>query len=204
MTMPHDAPSLDATFKSELTNIVPQLRAFARSLCGQRELADDLVQETLLKAWAARERFQLGTSMRSWTFVILRNTYLTHTRRYRFTGDYDEQMAERSLREPASQQHPLHLADLYRALQSLSPDQRAAVILVGAGGFTYEDASAICDCAVGTMKSRVARARMALTKLLEDGAPIAPAPAAAATAQPLPVTAMAAILAEVDRLSLAS
>ena len=158
-----------ADFKRELTAVIPHLRAFARGLCGRPDMADDLVQETMLKAWAAQDRFEPGTSMRAWTFVILRNAYLTDMRRNRFRGEYDETVAERILVAPAGQEDPIHLADLQRALQSLPPERREALLLVGAGGFSYEEAATICGCAVGTIKSRVGRARAALTAMLEDG-----------------------------------
>lgn len=156
-------------FKRELTAVVPHLRAFARGLCGRPDLADDLVQETLLKAWAAQDRFEPGTSMRAWTFVILRNAYLTDMRRNRFRGEYDEGVAERILTAPAGQEEPIHLSDLHRALLTLPPERREALLLVGAGGFSYEEAAAICGCAVGTIKSRVGRARAALTEMLANG-----------------------------------
>lgn len=158
-----------ADFKSELTQVVPHLRAFARGLCGRPDMADDLVQETMLKAWAAQDRFEPGTSMRAWTFVILRNAYLTDMRRNRFRGDYDETVAERILTAPAGQEEPIHLADMRRALLTLPPERREALLLVGAGGFSYEEAAEICGCAVGTIKSRVGRARASLTAMLEDG-----------------------------------
>jgi RNA polymerase sigma factor (sigma-70 family) len=156
-------------FKRELTGVIPHLRAFARGLCGRPDLADDLVQETLLKAWAAQERFEPGTSMRAWTFVILRNAYLTDMRRNRFRGEYDEAVAERTLIAPAGQEGPLHLSDMHRALLTLPPERREALLLVGAGGFSYEEAAEICQCAVGTIKSRVGRARAALTRMIESG-----------------------------------
>ena len=157
-------------FKRELTGVVPHLRAFARGLCGRPDMADDLVQETLLKAWAAQDRFEPGTSMRAWTFVILRNAYLTDMRRNRFRGEYDETAAERILTAPAGQEEPIHLSDMHRALLTLPPERREALLLVGAGGFSYEEAASICGCAVGTIKSRVGRARAALTAMIEDGA----------------------------------
>ncbi|MGQ7829812.1 sigma-70 family RNA polymerase sigma factor [Altererythrobacter sp. Z27] len=163
------SPAEKADFKRELTAVIPHLRAFARGLCGRPDMADDLVQETMLKAWAAQDRFEPGTSMRAWTFVILRNAYLTDMRRNRFRGEYDETVAERLLVAPAGQEDPIHLADLQRALQTLPPERREALLLVGAGGFSYEEAAAICGCAVGTIKSRVGRARAALTAMLEDG-----------------------------------
>jgi RNA polymerase sigma-70 factor (ECF subfamily) len=156
-------------FKRELTDVVPHLRAFARGLCGRPDMADDLVQETLLKAWAAQERFEPGTSMRAWTFVILRNAYLTDMRRNRFRGEYDETVAERILTAPAGQEEPIHLSDMHRALLTLPPERREALLLVGTGGFSYEEAANICGCAVGTIKSRVGRARAALTAMIEDG-----------------------------------
>jgi len=158
-----------ADFKHELTAVIPHLRAFARGLCGRPDMADDLVQEALLKAWAAQERFIPGTSMRAWTFVILRNAYLTDMRRNRFRGEYDDVVAERTLVAPAGQEDPIHLADMQRALQTLPPERREALLLVGAGGFSYEEAADICGCAVGTIKSRVGRARAALTRMMEEG-----------------------------------
>ena len=165
-----DSPTEPIDFKRELSAVIPHLRAFARGLCGRPDMADDLVQETMLKAWAARDRFQPGTSMRAWTFVILRNAYLTEMRRNRFRGDYDETTAERILTTPAGQEEPLHLADMHRALLQLPPERREALLLVGAGGFSYEEAAEICGCAVGTIKSRVGRARAALAAMLEEGA----------------------------------
>ena len=156
-------------FKRELENVIPHLRAFARGLCGRPDMADDLVQEALMKAWAAQDRFEPGTSMRAWTFVILRNAYLTDMRRNRFRGDYDETVAERILTAPAGQEEPIHLCDLNRALQTLPPERREALLLVGAGGFSYEEAANICGCAVGTIKSRVGRARSALNSMLSEG-----------------------------------
>ncbi len=156
-------------FKRDLTGVIPHLRAFARGLCGRPDLADDLVQETLLKAWAAQERFEPGTSMRAWTFVILRNAYLTDMRRNRFRADYDETVAERILVAPAAQEGPMHLSDMHRALLTLPPERREALLLVGAGGFSYEEAAQICGCAVGTIKSRVGRARAALSQMIESG-----------------------------------
>src|SRR6185369_16561529 len=156
-------------FKRELTEVIPHLRAFARGLCGRPDLADDLVQETLLKAWAAQERFEPGTSMRAWTFVILRNAYLTDMRRNRFRGEYDETVAERILTAAPGQEGPLHLSDMHRALLTLPPERREALLLVGAGGFSYEEAAQICGCAVGTIKSRVGRARAALATAIETG-----------------------------------
>lgn len=166
---PRRTSAQKADFKTELEDVIPHLRAFARGLCGKADMADDLVQETMLKAWAAQDRFEPGTSMRAWTFVILRNAYLTDMRRNRFRGDYDELTAERILTAPAGQEEPIHLSDMHRALLSLPPERREALLLVGAGGFSYEEAASICGCAVGTIKSRVGRARATVSSMLETG-----------------------------------
>jgi RNA polymerase sigma factor (sigma-70 family) len=159
----------DDEFRAELGRVIPHLRAFGRSLSGNRDLADDLVQETLLKAWAARKRFQAGTNMRAWTFIILRNLFLSQMRRARFKGEWDDITASKILAAPASQERHVDLADLQRALMHLPQPQREALILVGAGGFAYEEAAEICGCAVGTIKSRVARGRVALEQLMSTG-----------------------------------
>ena len=188
-------PLSDADFKRELAAVIPHLRAFGRSLSGSRDLADDLVQETLMKAWAARERFQAGTNMRAWTFIILRNHFLSQMRRARFKGEWDDLVADRMLAAPAGQDKQIELADLQRALLQLPASQREALILVGAGGFAYEEAAEICGVAVGTIKSRVARGRAALEHLLEDGL-LPPRQHNENSAG-----ALAEIMADVDRLS---
>ena len=162
-------PLSDPDFKDQLAQVIPHLRAFGRSLSGSRDLADDLVQETLLKAWAARKRFQAGTNMRAWTFIILRNLFLSQMRRARFKGEWDELTASKILAAPASQDRHIELGDMQRALMHLPQPQREALILVGAGGFAYEEAADICGCAVGTIKSRVARGRVALENLMSEG-----------------------------------
>ena len=166
---PVHTPLPDDEFKVQLAQVIPHLRAFGRSLSGNRDLADDLVQETLLKAWAARQRFQAGTNMRAWTFIILRNLFLSQMRRARFKGEWDEITANKLLAAPASQDRHVELGDMQRALLHLPQPQREALILVGAGGFAYEEAAEICGCAVGTIKSRVARGRVALEALLSEG-----------------------------------
>ena len=158
----------DPEFKAQLAQVIPHLRAFGRSLSGNRDLADDLVQETLMKAWAARLRFQAGTNMRAWTFIILRNLYLSQMRRARFKGEWDDLVADRILAAPASQDKHVELGDMQRALLHLPQPQREALILVGAGGFAYEEAAEICGVAVGTIKSRVARGRVALEAVMSD------------------------------------
>jgi RNA polymerase sigma-70 factor (ECF subfamily) len=186
----------DAAFKSELTAAIPHLRAYGRSLTGDLDRADDLVQDTMLKAWASRDRFAAGTSMKAWTFVILRNVFLSQMRRQKFHGDYDELTAERLLVAAPLQEEATHVADIQRALLELSADQREALILVGAGGMSYEEAAGICDVAVGTMKSRVSRARTALETIMASGRLTTPR-----ADMPPPAEAMGAILERVDTLA---
>jgi RNA polymerase sigma factor (sigma-70 family) len=130
---PEPVPLPDDEFKDQLGAVIPHLRAFGRSLSGSRDLADDLVQETLLKAWAARKRFQAGTNMRAWTFIILRNLFLSQMRRARFKGEWDDITASKILAAPASQDRHIELGDMQRALLHLPQPQREALILVGAG-----------------------------------------------------------------------
>ena len=186
----------DDDFRDQLGGVIPHLRAFGRSLSGSRDMADDLVQETLLKAWAARNRFHAGTSMRAWTFTILRNLFLSQMRRARFKGDWDDLAAERSLAAPASQHGSVDLSDMQRALMELPETQREALILVGAGGFAYEEAAEICGVAVGTIKSRVARGRVALEELMQGGT-LPPRSNNGLSGE----DALTTILGDVDRLS---
>ncbi|KTE23019.1 MULTISPECIES: sigma-70 family RNA polymerase sigma factor [unclassified Sphingopyxis] len=191
------SPLDDASFKRELAAMLPHLRAFGRSLTGNADLADDLVQETMLKAWKARASYIPGpSSMKSWAFVILRNCFLSQMRRKKFTADYDELAAERLLVAPDDQNDSLHLADVQRALLLLPVDQREALILIGAGQLSYEEGAEICGCAVGTMKSRVSRARTALHAILEGGdMPLR-------SDDPLaPSEAFASIMSDIDQLT---
>ncbi len=160
----------DEGFRKELLSVLPHLRAFARGLSGRPDFADDLVQEAAIKAWTARERYQAGTNMRAWTFAILRNHYLSELRKSRRQTDLDEGVAERLLVMEADQEGPLHLGDMEAALQKLAPERREAVLLVGASGFSYEEAAEIAGCPIGTMKSRVARARADLARMLDGDA----------------------------------
>jgi RNA polymerase sigma-70 factor (ECF subfamily) len=154
-------------FKQDLLEAIPSLRAFAVSLSQNADRADDLVQETLVKAWDKQASFQEGTNLKAWLFTILRNEFYSQMRkRGREVQDSDGIMTSRLAIHP-SQQGSLDLEDFRLALQQLPEDQREAIILIGASGFSYEEAAAICDCAVGTIKSRVSRARTRLQELLE-------------------------------------
>lgn len=161
----------DSSLRDDLVAAIPNMRAFAISLCGNRDHADDLVQEALVKAWNHLSSFQEGTNLKAWLFTILRNAYFSELRKTkREVADSDGQLAAR-LSVPPEQQGHLDLIDLNRALGQLPPDQREALVLVGAEGFSYEDAATISDCAVGTVKSRVNRARTRLAELMAHGSP---------------------------------
>jgi RNA polymerase sigma-70 factor, ECF subfamily len=159
MTAPDDV-------RGAMLAAVPNLRAFAVSLCGDVDRANDLVQETLLRAWSHLESFEPGTNMSAWLFTILRNHFRTEYRkRRREVEDVDGGYAER-LTTPEAQTGHIEFGELRQALLQLPPDQREALILIGASGFSYEEAAQICDCAVGTIKSRVNRARSKLAEIL--------------------------------------
>jgi RNA polymerase sigma-70 factor, ECF subfamily len=161
----------EETFKQELVAAIPHLRAFARSLCNDPSQADDLAQEALAKAWKARDSFEPGTSIKAWTFMILRNQFYSEKRRSWRTAPLDVEMAENTLLANDDPTAPLDLLELRAALAKLPDDQREALILVGAGGMAYEEAAQVCQCAVGTIKSRVSRARRALETLLSEAGP---------------------------------
>jgi RNA polymerase sigma-70 factor (ECF subfamily) len=183
----------DRLFERDLVQLIPHLRAFARTLCGDAAAADDLAQDAMIKAWDARQSFQLGTNMKAWTFMILRNQFYSEKRRSWRQTQLDQEAAERTLVAVDDPSAPVELDELRQALDVLPDEQREALILVGAGGFAYEEAAAICGCAVGTVKSRVSRARRAVQSILEaggfrrDGRPAA--------------DAMRSILADADRMS---
>ena len=159
----------EADFKRELVALIPHLRAFARSLAGQAASGDDLAQFALMKAWNARDSYQMGTNMKAWTFMILRNQFFSERRRAWRQVQLDQEAAERTLVAVDDPSAALALDDLRLALAMLPPEQREALILIGAGGFAYEEAAEICNCAVGTVKSRVSRARRTLQSVLESG-----------------------------------
>lgn len=153
-------------FKQELLATLPSLRAFAMSLAGRADSADDLVQDTIMKAWAKQHMFEPGTNLKAWVFTILRNEFYSQMRkRGREVQDSDGTFTARLAVHP-SQYGSLDLQDFRKALERLPSDQREAIILIGASGFSYEEAAEICGCAVGTVKSRVSRARTRLQELL--------------------------------------
>jgi RNA polymerase sigma-70 factor (ECF subfamily) len=152
--------------RTALLGAVPSLRAFAISLSGDVDRADDLVQDTLVRALANVHRFEPGTNLNAWLFTILRNLFHSEYRkRKREVEDADGSYAA-TLRSAPDQHAHLDFEDLRAALARLPQDQREALLLVGAQGFSYEEAAGICGCAVGTIKSRVNRARKRLAELM--------------------------------------
>ncbi len=186
-------PAAEDAFKRELVALIPHLRAFARTLAGDPASADDLAQDAMIKAWDARASYQMGTNMKAWTFMILRNQFYSEKRRSWRQTQLDQEAAERTLVAIDNPEAPVALDELRLGLAMLPAEQREALILVGAGGFAYEEAADICNCAVGTVKSRVSRARRSLQAILEAGAYDRDGGSAS--------DAMRSILAEAERLS---
>lgn len=161
--------SVEPQIRDQLLAAIPSLRAFAISLSGNPDRADDLVQDTLVKAWTNLHRFERGTNLNAWLFTILRNGFFSdHRKRVREVEDVDGTYAARLITIPEQGGH-LDFEDFRAALMKLPHDQREALLLVGAQGFSYEEASEICGCAIGTIKSRVNRARTRLAEVLMLG-----------------------------------
>ena len=163
--MNHSVKGAESEFGRELLKAIPSLRAFARSLGASLDDTDDLVQETMVKAWANRHRFIPGTNLRTWLFTILRNTSFTEYRKRKRQVDDPEHVE--GLAAAAGQIAHLEMEEFKTALADVPQDQREALILVGASGFSYEEAAEICSCPVGTIKSRVNRARQRLARSLD-------------------------------------
>ena len=186
---------LASDFQRELVSLAPYLRAFAWSLCGNREDADDLAQETLVKAWQARDSFVPGTNLKAWLFTIQRNQFYTNRRSSGRQVAWNQQAAESVCGTSQDPMWAAELSDMARALGCLHDEQREVLILVGAGGFSYEEAAQICRCAVGTVKSRATRARRALLRFLDGENDLRSA------ARPEKGGAADEILAQLERLS---
>jgi RNA polymerase sigma-70 factor (ECF subfamily) len=154
-------------WRNEVVRLIPALRAFAWSLSRNRSDSDDLVQETLAKALTNRDRFETGTNLRAWLFTILRNTYYSNALRRRREVLDEAGTYASSLTCAPVQDWSLAMRALQAALAELPDEHREALILVGAAGFSYEEAAQVCGCALGTIKSRVNRARAKLMKLLD-------------------------------------
>jgi RNA polymerase sigma-70 factor (ECF subfamily) len=157
---------LSAALRREILATVPRLRAFAVSLTASPDRADDLVQETMLRALTHIGQFQPGTNLRAWLFTILRNQFNSEYRQRRWTIEDADGIYVDSLKSLPQQGSWLEFQELRLALTKLPPEQREAIVLVGASGMTYEEAASICGCAIGTIKSRVNRGRTRLAQLL--------------------------------------
>ena len=170
MARPANVPAgreqLDQAMREAMLGAVPRLRAFAISLCGNVDKADDLVQETLLRALSHLDQFEPGTNMPAWLFTILRNLFRSDYRKRRREVEDDDGSYAETLKSQPEQSGRLEFEELPEALAKLPPDQREALILVGASGLSYEEAAEICGCPIGTIKSRVNRARGRLAELL--------------------------------------
>jgi RNA polymerase sigma-70 factor (ECF subfamily) len=160
------ARPLSAALRSEILATVPRLRAFAVSLTTSPDRADDLVQETMVRALTHIAQFQPGTNLRAWLFTILRNQFNSEYRQRRWTIEDADGIYVDSLKSLPQQGSWLEFQELRIALTKLPPEQREAIVLVGASGMTYEEAASICGCAIGTIKSRVNRGRTRLAALL--------------------------------------
>ena len=150
------------SFVDGLEALLPQMRAFARSLCRDATLADDIVQSACLKAWAAADTFEPGASMRPWVLRIVRNEYLQHCRRAWRNVDIEPGFLEERLVDHQSAEMTNEASRAIQAIYALPLKQRDAIILVLAAGLTYDEAGDVLDCSPGTVKSRVNRARTVL------------------------------------------
>jgi RNA polymerase sigma-70 factor (ECF subfamily) len=158
---------VEDSLRDEILAAIPSLRAFAISLTGHSDRADDLVQDTIVRAWTNIDRFERGTNLNAWLFTILRNLFHSdYRKRQREIEDADGSYAERLKTRPDQQSH-LDFEDFRAALATIPLDQREALLLVGAQGLSYEEAAEVCQVAVGTVKSRVNRARTRLAVLLD-------------------------------------
>jgi RNA polymerase sigma-70 factor (ECF subfamily) len=184
----------DDVFRSELEPLISHMRAFARSLCGNAAEADDLVQESLAKAWKARAGYEAGTNLKSWLFTIIRNQFYSEKRRSWRQTPLDVETAERTLVATSDPSGALELDEVRRAMMLLPEEQREALILIAVAGLPYEEAAVICDCAVGTVKSRVSRGRDRLAQIIEEGF--------VEFDEVRPGAAMGIIFAEAERLKL--
>lgn len=160
---------MDKIFERELTALIPVMRAFARSLCHDATYGDDIAQEALAKAWANRASFTLGTNMKAWTFMIIRNQFYSDKRRSWRSCELDQGVAESTLMAVDDPEAMMSLDELRRAMSMLLPSYREALVLVGAAGLSYDEAAQVTGVAVGTVKSRVSRARDQLALIYAEG-----------------------------------
>jgi RNA polymerase sigma-70 factor, ECF subfamily len=160
----------DKLFRDQLVALLPSLRAFARGLCRHRDMADDLAQDTMMRAWAARASYTQGSNFRAWMFMIMRNQFYTTLRKNSRMTTLDPEVAERVLVVAPAQQDGINVNDVAKALQRLPAQQREVLLLIGANEMSYEEAAEVIGCAMGTVKSRLARGRAALAALINGSA----------------------------------
>ena len=153
--------------KEEIVGLLPDLRAFARFMCREREAADDLVQNTVLAALDKHMQFTPGTNLKGWLFTIMRNRFYSDLRTQRRRPLTIDNEAATPLPAVDNPEATLALKELSSELWKLNPQSREALVLIGAGGFSYEEAASLCGCSVGTLKARVSRARKYLSEKLQ-------------------------------------
>lgn len=159
----------DDVFSKQMVALIPSLRAFARGLCRDRTLADDLVQEAMMRAWGSRGTYQEGTNFRAWMYTILRNHfYNTLAKNSRLTS-FDPEMGERLLIQEPTQEHGINVSDVNKAMALLPPQQREMLLLIAGAGMSYDEAAVVAGCGMGTVKSRLNRARRAIRAIVEGG-----------------------------------
>jgi RNA polymerase sigma-70 factor, ECF subfamily len=156
-----------AKFRQQLLACLPQLRAFARSMGGSNHAADDLLQATAERALAAGNRFEMGTNMMGWLFTIMRNVRTSELRSHAVRGHQSlDDLPDYRLQTPASQIAAIEKREVREALKGVPEKQREALVLITMVGCSYDEAALICGCEVGTIKSRVNRAKVRLARLL--------------------------------------
>lgn len=154
-------------FRSDMVRLIPSLRAFARGLCRNPDLADDLTQEAMMRAWASRHTYTPGTNFRAWMFRVLRNHFYGAAKKLRRETSLDPEVAERTLVQEATQEHALHVDDVDTAMAKLPEHQAEVLWLIAGAGMSYEDAADIVGVGIGTIKSRLNRARAAIKSIIE-------------------------------------
>jgi RNA polymerase sigma-70 factor (ECF subfamily) len=157
----------DAAFSEQMTALIPSLRAFARGLCRDATFADDLVQEALVRAWSGRATFTPGSNFRAWMFTILRNHFYNVAARNARMVAADPELVERVLVQEPTQEQGLALHDVERAMAQLPAQQREVLLLVAGAGMSYEEAADVAGCNMGTLKSRLNRARLAIRAIID-------------------------------------
>lgn len=160
-------------FRELLVAQLPHMRAVARALTGHRDRADDLVNDTILKALSAESQFQPGTNLKAWLITILRNHYINGLRRSRIEAESVEEVPENIQPTAPNQEHVVEMNEVGAALQSMSPEHREILVLISAAGLSYDEAAEVCGCATGTIKSRLNRARSELKRVLAESRTVA-------------------------------